>query len=196
LSQAGVQLDKPSSDKRSLNESSLEESSLNELYRKSLVFAVQLLGNKSEAEDVVQSSMEKALSHPKAPKGGVDLQKWLYRVVRNAAIDRIRQQSRETSIDDESESYAASYAKESHESPESQLESEQIRMRLQSALKALSVHHRELVVLRDYHGHSYDDIAEILSIPKGTVMSRLHRARLALRDALTSNLNDTSFEAR
>ena len=196
MSQAGVQRDE-----HSLNERSLNEHSLNELSRKSLVFAVQLLGNQSEAEDVVQSSLEKALSHPKAPKGGVDLQKWLYRVVRNAAIDRIRQQSRETSIDDESEQgYAVSHGPVSHESPESQLASEQIRARLQSALKALPVHHRELVVLRDYHGHSYDDIAEILSIPKGTVMSRLHRARLALREALTNTQgdkpNDTSFEAR
>lgn len=167
-------------------------SHLDDYCRKSLVFAMQLLGNQSEAEDVVQSSIEKVLAHPKAPKGGVDLQKWLYRVVRNAAIDRIRQQSREAPIDDST----AAYEPQEHESPESQLEREQIKQRLRDALKTLPVHHRELVVLRDYHGHSYDDIAEILSVPKGTVMSRLHRARLALREALSDKAKDTSFEAR
>ncbi|WP_223670000.1 RNA polymerase sigma factor [Kangiella shandongensis] len=165
---------------------------LEDYCRKSLVFAVQLLGNQSDAEDVVQSSIEKVLAHPKAPKSGIDLQKWLYRVVRNAAIDRLRQRSRETTIDDVN----ISVEQPEQESPERQLEREQIRLRLSAALKTLAVHHRELVVLRDYHGHSYDDIAEILSIPKGTVMSRLHRARLALREALNNESKDTSFEAR
>ncbi|AOE50729.1 RNA polymerase sigma factor [Kangiella sediminilitoris] len=177
MSQVSLQLDAPF---------------LEELGRKSLVFALQLLGNQSEAEDVVQASIEKVLSHPKAPKGGVDLQKWLYRVVRNASIDRIRQQSRETSLDET----GALLEPSDSISPEVQLEREQIRQRLRSALQTLPVHHRELVVLRDYHGHSYDDIAEILSVPKGTVMSRLHRARLALREALSDKSKDTSFETR
>ncbi|GAA4361874.1 RNA polymerase sigma factor [Kangiella marina] len=154
-------------------------SQLDDYCRKSLVFAVQLLGNQSDAEDVVQASIEKALAHPKAPKGGVDLQKWLYRVVRNAAIDRLRKQSRETAFEEES------HVARDNLSPEKHLESEQIKQRLSQALNALPLHHRELVVLRDYHGHSYDDIADILSIAKGTVMSRLHRARLALREALS-----------
>ena len=167
---------------------------LDDYCRKSFIFAMQLLGNQSEAEDVVQSSMEKALSHPKAPKGGVELQKWLYRVVRNAAIDRLRQQSREESID---ESVAQGICRQKSSSTvEQQLEAEQVRLGLKEALKTLAAHHRELVVLRDYHGYSYDDIAEILSIPKGTVMSRLHRARLALRAALKNTLDDTSFGAR
>lgn len=152
---------------------------LDDYCRKSLVFAVQLLGNQSDAEDVVQASLEKALSHPKAPKGGIDLQKWLYRVVRNASIDHLRKQSREMPLEDS----AASIAENS--SPEKQLVNQQIKQRLREALNLLPVHHRELVVLRDYHGHSYDDIAEILSIAKGTVMSRLHRARLALRESLS-----------
>lgn len=152
---------------------------LDDYCRKSLVFAVQLLGNQSDAEDVVQASLEKALSHPKVPKGGVDLQKWLYRVVRNASIDHLRKHSREVPLEDSAESVAEGA------SPEKQLVSQQIKHRLREALNALPVHHRELVVLRDYHGHSYDDIAEILSIAKGTVMSRLHRARLALREALS-----------
>lgn len=163
-------------------------SQLDDYCRKSLVFAVQLLGNQSDAEDVVQASIEKALAHPKAPKGGVDLQKWLYRVVRNASIDHLRKQSREAPLEE------PAVAKAIDESPERQLANEQIKLRLRDALNALPVHHRELVVLRDYHGHSYDDIAEILSIAKGTVMSRLHRARLALREALSDLQHERGAE--
>lgn len=164
-----------------------EEPQLEEYSRKSLIFAVQLLGNQADAEDVVQASLEKALTNPKAPSGGVDLQKWLYRVVRNASIDRIRQRSRQTDFDEQQGFEEQSATADNHLSPEAQLESEQIKQRLELALKALPLNHRELVVLRDYHGHSYEEIADILAIPQGTVMSRLHRARLALRDALSTN---------
>lgn len=160
---------------------------LKEYSHKSLVFAVQLLGNQADAEDVVQASLEKALTNPKAPSGGVDLQKWLYRVVRNAAIDLLRKRSKQTDFDEQQDIEINSSSTVNHCSPEAQLESEQIKQRLELALKALPLNHRELVVLRDYHGHSYEEIADILAIPKGTVMSRLHRARLALRDALLTN---------
>lgn len=166
-----------------LNQAISGEYGLEELCRKSMIFAAQLLGNQSDAEDVVQASLEKALGHPKAPKGGLDLQKWLYRVVRNASIDHIRRRSRETPLD--KVSIGNGEGMTDKVSPERVLETAQIKERLQQALAALPVRHRELVVLRDYHGHSYDDIAEILSIAKGTVMSRLHRARLALRDTLS-----------
>ncbi|MBD3654064.1 sigma-70 family RNA polymerase sigma factor [Kangiella sp.] len=156
--------------------------------RKALIFAVQLLGSQTDAEDVVQASVEKALAHPKAPKGGIDLQKWLYRVVRNAAIDRIRQLSRADELDTEQQS-------SSTQSPERQLEQLQIKTRLMTALNALPLMQRELIVLRDYHGNSYEDIAEILAIPAGTVMSRLHRARMALRELLKNELNEVNHES-
>lgn len=160
--------------------------------RKALIFAVQLLGNQSDAEDVVQASVEKALAHPKAPKGGIDLQKWLYRVVRNAAIDRIRQLSREDELDTEQQS---SPEQSPGQSPERNLEQLQIKTRLMTALNALPLMQRELIVLRDYHGNSYEDIAEILAIPAGTVMSRLHRARMALRELLKNELNEVNHES-
>jgi len=160
--------------------------------RKALIFAVQLLGSQSDAEDVVQASVEKALAHPKAPKGGIDLQKWLYRVVRNAAIDRIRQLSREDELDTEQQS---SPEQSSGQSPERHLEQLQIKTRLMTALNALPLMQRELIVLRDYHGNSYEDIAEILAIPTGTVMSRLHRARMALRELLKNELNEVNHES-
>lgn len=144
--------------------------------QKTMIFARQLLGNQAEAEDVVQIGLEKALSHPSAPSGGEDLQKWLYRVVRNAAIDRMRQQSREVA---ELPSELSS-----EQNPEQLLQHQQLKSQLDQALKMLTVEQREIVVLRDFHACRYDEIADILSIAEGTVMSRLHRARVALRQHL------------
>lgn len=153
--------------------------------RKALIFAVQILGNQSEAEDVVQSSIEKALTHPSAPSHGVELQKWLYRVVRNAAIDRIRQQAKETEEAEQSQ-----FCEQSN--PERQLQQQQLQQQVREALAKLKPEQREIIVLKDYHSCCYEDIAEILSIAKGTVMSRLHRARLALRDELLKIQHQTT----
>lgn len=152
---------------------------------KALIFAKQMLGNVSDAEDLVQTSVVKALSHPSAPKSGVDLQKWLYRVVRNAAIDKLREQARFQELDENPTL--------DHNSPELQLEQKQLKRRLETALGLLPIAHREIIVLRDYHQTSYEEIADILAIRKGTVMSRLHRARLALRKIL---LQDQTATAR
>ncbi len=143
---------------------------------KALIFAKQMLGNVSDAEDLVQASLVKVLSHPSAPKGGVDLQKWLYRVVRNAAIDKLRDQARYQELDHSPII--------DQQTPEKSLEQNQLKQRLEQALALLPIAQREIIVLRDYHQTSYEEIADILVIPKGTVMSRLHRARLALRQLL------------
>ncbi|NVJ67166.1 MAG: RNA polymerase sigma factor [Gammaproteobacteria bacterium] len=135
-----------------------------------------MLGNISDAEDLVQSSIVKVLSHPSAPKGGVDLQKWLYRVVRNAAIDKLRDQARYQELDETPTI--------DEQTPEQTLAQQQLKQRLEQALASLPIAQREIVVLRDYHQTSYEEIADILAIAKGTVMSRLHRARLALRQKL------------
>ncbi len=159
---------------------------------KALIFAKQILGNQSDAEDLVQTSVVKALTHPSAPAAGVDLQKWLYRVVRNGAIDKIREQARFVSYESEND-----FAKTSNsESPELKLEQAQLQDRLNKALAKLPIAHKEIVVLRDYHHSSYDDIAEILSIPKGTVMSRLHRARLALRALLLKQQSNEATKVK
>lgn len=151
---------------------------------KALVFARQILGNASDAEDLVQNSVLKALSHPNAPTSGVSLQKWLYRVVRNAAIDKLRQQARFQELDDNPVL--------DKQTPELQLEQEQLKQRLEQALALLPMPQREIIVLRDYHQTSYEEIADILALPKGTVMSRLHRARMALRHILIQQQITTS----
>jgi RNA polymerase sigma-70 factor (ECF subfamily) len=71
--------------------------------------------------------------------------------------------------------------------PEEALEASQLSSRVERALATLSAERREIVVLRDYLDLSYAEIAKVLDIAPGTVMSRLHRARLALKEALDND---------
>ena len=135
--------------------------------------AVQLLGNPDDAADAVQDSLLAVLSKPrsyKARKG--PLRPWFLRVVRNRCIDLIRQRR---PVDDVLETLA-----DPGDTPEEALAQGQRDEALQVALRALEHDQREIVVLREFLDLSYAEIGAVLELPPGTVMSRLHRARLAL----------------
>jgi RNA polymerase sigma-70 factor (ECF subfamily) len=153
------------------------------------VLALQMLGQHHEAEDVVQTSILKSLEQQSVPDAPLELKLWFYRVVRNTALDRLRSQKRRGehfSTPELVDSIPAHIASE----PDQQLEQQQLKLRLEAALAKLTLAHRELIVLRDYHHYSYSEIAQILDMPEGTVMSRLHRARLALRQCLQQPSSD------
>jgi len=76
------------------------------------------------------------------------------------------------------------------QSPALQAEREERSQKVRQAIATLSEDHRAVLVLRDLDGYTYEEIAKILAIPIGTVRSRLHRARLELRDKLISSEND------
>ncbi len=140
--------------------------------------ATQMLGNADDAADAVHDAFAKALGKPgsyDARKGS--LQAWFLRVVRNRCIDLIRQRrpgdgNVEVLVDPGA-------------GPEYLAEVAQRDQALQLALARLPAGQRQIVVLRDYLDLSYAEIAEVLEIAAGTVMSRLHRARLALKEELT-----------
>lgn len=139
--------------------------------------AIQILGNADDAADAVHDALATALSKPDsydADKG--PLKPWFMRVVRNRCLDMLRRQRSGTvPVDDLVEPSAG---------PEQALEAAQRGQRIQNALARLPAERREIVVLRDYLDLSYAEIAAVLGIAQGTVMSRLHRARLALKEAL------------
>ena len=142
--------------------------------------ATQILGNADDAADAVHDVFAKVLGKPDAyqSKQGA-LTPWFLRVLRNHCIDLIR---RRRPLEDKVETLQAPGL-----GPEGALEIEQRDRALQAALRALKSGQREIIVLRDYMDLSYAEIAEVLDIAPGTVMSRLHRARLALREELSSN---------
>jgi RNA polymerase sigma-70 factor (ECF subfamily) len=144
--------------------------------------AIQILGNTHDAQDAVHDAFETVLDKPgayDARKG--PLKPWFLRVVRNRCIDMLRRRHASTTMPvDELESAV--------KTPEEALEAGQVSSRLERALASISASRREIIILRDYLDLSYAEIASVLGIAPGTVMSRLHRARLALKEALDTDV--------
>lgn len=138
--------------------------------------ATQMLGNSADAADAVQDAMATVLGRPNAydPNKG-PLKAWFLRIVRNRCLDLLR---RRRPTDDRVETLTDPRA-----GPEKVAETSQQNHQLKLALASLDDMHRQIIVLRDYLDLSYSEIADVLDLPSGTVMSRLHRARLALAKA-------------
>jgi RNA polymerase sigma-70 factor (ECF subfamily) len=141
--------------------------------------AIQILGNSDDAADAVHDAFAKVLARPDAfdvRKG--PLKPWFLRVVRNHCLDLVRRR------------HAGGPATEELVDPALQpdrcLEREQRDEQLHRALAEVSAERRQILVLRDYLDLSYAEIADVLQIAPGTVMSRLHRARLALKEVLNA----------
>ena len=142
--------------------------------------ATQMLGNSDDAIDAVHDVFVKVLNRPQAynaSKGA--LSPWFLRIVRNHCIDLIRRRRSGTVEVDE--------LTHPGPGPETATEKSQQDAELKAALNSLSSDQRQIIVLRDYLDLSYAEIAVVLDIAPGTVMSRLHRARMALKEELTSN---------
>jgi RNA polymerase sigma-70 factor (ECF subfamily) len=144
------------------------------------VLATQMLGNADDAADAVHDAFAKALLKPATYDAGKGpLKPWFLRLVRNRCIDMMRSRRTGNIGVDELKSPATG--------PERSLEISQRDQELRVALAKLSAEYRQIIVLRDYMDLSYIEIATVLEIAKGTVMSRLHRARMALKEELTRN---------
>lgn len=139
--------------------------------------AIQILGNSDDAADAVHDAFTTALARPSAyDSGRGELKPWFLRVVRNRCIDLLRKRRPTGTAVDELPNPGAA--------PDHALESRQAGDQLQAALARIRPEQRQIVVLRDYLDLSYAEIAAVLDVPPGTVMSRLHRARLALKELL------------
>lgn len=142
--------------------------------------ATQILGNADDAADAVQDAFATALRQPEtydASKG--PLKPWFMSVVHNRCVDMLRRR-RPTGVSPDTLIHPQA-------SPEQSVCAQQQSSGLRAALAALPPDKREIIVLRDYMDLSYAEIAEVLTIAPGTVMSRLHRARLALKEAFEND---------
>ena len=161
------------------------DSVLTEMTQGAFKLAMQLLQQPADAHDVLQDAAAIAISHPGAPKARSDeFRPWFFRVVRNKSIDRLRELKRKSHEELDEGSVPA----REQQGPEAVLQQSQLQQQVQLALANLSIEQREIIWLKDFHGFAYGDIAKILGIPKGTVMSRLHRARMALREQLIPHI--------
>lgn len=142
--------------------------------------AAQLLGNSQDAADAVQDAFEAALARPGSYDAGRGpLKPWFMRVVRNRCLDMLR---RRRGASDGVDAVA-----DTASGPEGAAVEAQESLRLRRALAALDRDKREIIVLRDYLDLSYAEIGGVLGVAPGTVMSRLHRARTALKEVYYGN---------
>ena len=151
-------------------------------------FAQWLTQNRDEAEDLVQETYMKALKGFASYQQGTNFRAWIYRILRNTFLTS-RSGLREkvtVPIDDEDHELPAV----SH-TPESEMLARADLQLVQNALERLPVSFREVILLCDVEEMSYREMAETLLIPVGTVMSRLSRARKAMRELLASEVRGT-----
>jgi RNA polymerase sigma-70 factor, ECF subfamily len=152
--------------------------------------ARRLVGSRDDAEDLVQQTYERAFRSWQQYTPGTNLRAWLLRILTNLNIDRGRRQQRSpqtTSIDEAGDYFL--YNRLEASTPDGNADSDRVLERLSqdSIVDALSeVPHdfRDVIVLVDIGEFSYADAAQILDIPIGTVMSRLHRGRRILKKNL------------
>jgi RNA polymerase sigma-70 factor (ECF subfamily) len=153
--------------------------------------ARRLAGSREEAEDLVQQTYERAFRSWRQYTPGTNLRAWLLRILTNLNIDRGRRQQRApqtTSLDTEAGDYFL-YNKLEAQVPEETPDEERVLERLSQdsivdALAEVPHDFRDVIVLVDIGEFSYADAAQILDIPIGTVMSRLHRGRRILKKNL------------
>jgi len=157
---------------------------------------LRMIGNRQEAEDLAQEvfiTVHRALA---SYRGEGRFYTWLYRIATNTCKNRIkylrgRNFHRSVDVDETPEAHAPSaeggptVTLQSHiAGPEATVEGSRLEAAIQAELAQLEPEHRLLIVLRDVQGMSYSDILRITGLQEGTLKSRLHRARLALKDRL------------
>lgn len=146
---------------------------------------LRLVHQPEDAADVVQDAFLNAYQSLESFKGDSEFFTWLYRIAFNAAVSHKRKQRNNLSLDSaQRESGLEPGDPSEFVRPGLALEKSESELQLKTALTRLSSEHRDVLVMKDLEGMKYEDIAEILGVPLGTIRSRLHRARLELRNLL------------
>jgi RNA polymerase sigma-70 factor, ECF subfamily len=145
----------------------------------------RLLDNHEDAYDVVQDAFLNAYQSLDSFKGDSLFFTWLYRIAVNTAISFKRKRRVMVRIDTTGSNPSIEPPDPSEETrPGHAIEQAEQEQRIQQALARLSAEHRAVLVLKDMEGQKYEDMAETLGVPIGTIRSRLHRARIELREVL------------
>jgi RNA polymerase sigma-70 factor (ECF subfamily) len=154
--------------------------------------AISILRNQADAEEVAQDAVLKAFSKLSSFRGECKFSTWLVQITYNEARMRLRKDRRHLyeSLDEQQKGdYWPRDFADWRPIPSESLEEDETRQALQDAINSLSPTYREIVVLRDVQNLSIKDAATILGLSEATVKTRLHRARLLLRDALAPGLD-------
>ena len=166
--------------------------------KKMLNIAYRMIGDYDEACDVVQEAFLSAYRAIGKFRGDARFSTWLCRIVLNHSRSHmtekaVRSRREAGSLDDPVKSKDGSFLNEPRSQEESiveQLEKRELEAKVQECIGFLDGEQREVLVLRDIQGFSYEEIGDLLKLPEGTVKSRLFRARNALKDGLFRVLGD------
>ena len=152
----------------------------------------RMIGNHEEAEDLLQEVFITVFKKIDTFRGESSLSTWIYRIATNHCINRKKYLTRRKhyaksaygELTEKEQSESGSGITENLPRPDEMAEGKQMELLIQKAISTLDDEYRVVLVLRDVQNLSYDEIEQILEVPAGTVKSRLHRARMALKEKL------------
>ena len=158
-----------------------------------------MTGNSEDAADMTQEAFIKAYNSLQSFRGDSKFSVWLYRIVSNVCLDFLRSKNRRPTVslsveDDDGEDTQLDVADES-QSPELLLDRKLTRESVRRGLDSLPPDYRQILLLREIQGLSYDEIAQALGLEVGTVKSRIFRARKRLCNFLIDDGNISDFSS-
>lgn len=166
-------------------------------HRRAFAVAIGVVKNKQDALDVVQEAFIKVHKHIENFQGTSSFYTWLYRIVMNLSIDHVRRnkKGRDLDYDDKVRRDEEDVAGDGAilpsilgANPRRSVLRKELSEAIQSALDELPEYHRAVILLREIEGMSYEEMSKVLSVPKGTIMSRLFHARRKMQESLAEYL--------
>jgi RNA polymerase sigma-70 factor, ECF subfamily len=165
-------------------------------YKKIYNLAYRFVGDTEEANDLAQEIFTAAYKNLKKFRGDAKFSTWLFQIATNRGKNRFKYLKRRgyfankghSEEEDDRDSLQRAIPDYST-NPETMLAGKQIQRIVQEAIDDLDPDHKEIVILRDIEGFSYDEIAQMLNLPEGTTKSRLHRARMVVKEKLKKALS-------
>lgn len=173
-------------------------------HRRAYAVAFGVVKNKQDALDVVQDGFVKVHKHIGKFQGTSSFYTWLYRIIMNLAIDHVRRRKNAKGVE-----YDDGIGREADEvagdgtllprvlgsNPGKAVARQELLEKIQAALDELPEYHRAVILLREVEGLSYEEMAQTLGVPKGTIMSRLFHARKKMQASLSDYMDgDLSIE--
>jgi RNA polymerase sigma-70 factor, ECF subfamily len=158
--------------------------------RRAFAIALSLVRDENDARELVQDAFLRVFKGLGSFQGGSSFFTWLYRIITNLSIDLIRKPGRglgeldERKLESDDEADFPLLSRVDGSDPVDIVRRREIAVRLQRALDALPPYHRGVVVMREIEGLSYEEMAQVMGVSKGTIMSRLFHARQKLQRAL------------
>ncbi len=161
--------------------------------------ALRIIGNYDDAADLAQEAFVRIYKAISSFKEQSSFSTWVYRITTNVCLDEIRKRKNRkvVYIDEDIQTDDGEMKRQvisSDPGPDEAAERSEIRRIVNDAINRLPEEQRVVITLRDLQGMSYEEIARILELPAGTVKSRINRARLALKNMLSSENRELLFE--